>query len=105
MRWAIAHRISHECWQHCCETLSEIPYIVRKEDPAWPLGNVESKKFERSLHSMVKEDWERYAEASVRECSGWVKEDEKLGKRHFVRPAFDGLSIYIKDGKATDEYY
>ena len=101
---AVAHRISHDCWTYACETLSSKPYSIRKGEPAWPLGNAECKAFERTLHTKIEEDFQAFADACVKETSGWVKEDAK-GTKHWLRPAYDGLSLTVKDGKASDEFY
>lgn len=108
--FGFAHRRTHDCWVHCFEKLASIPYNpVPKQQPLWPGGHKDTMHQELLLRSEVEEDFDKWAEVARYEVSGWLDEDQKQGRRLWLRPAFDGLTVKVNSksegSPVVDDWY
>lgn len=97
------HRRTHECWTHACEALSQVAYSQKTAKPRWPQGNREVMSEEARVRTEIEEDFERWARASKLEASGWVEEKAPAGRQYWIRPAYDGLTVTVRDGQVLDD--
>lgn len=89
---------------HCCEALSSVQYGAEHQPTKWPQGNKEVMREESRIRTDTEEDFVSWANAARLEVAGWLEESQH-GEKHWLRPAFDGLTVTIDHSGSRDGYY
>ncbi|MBW0532893.1 hypothetical protein O181_072608 [Austropuccinia psidii MF-1] len=88
-----SHRVTHDCWVHCCKAISQgkVSDLVPRpaSSPLAPQG--------------IKEDFEWFTQTALREIEQFSHSFRQ--KSIWLRPAFDGLWVKTDGHSAWDDAY